>query len=200
MVICPLELLYISAMRHCFGSLALAFLLTACAGAPAPMRPAAPLAQPAPPPIEEQLAQLKSRLFVLVVEERGRLIAAAKPLTLDPELAAAAQAHSDDMAKKRSFDTMNPAGNIAINALAADPKFSGFVGENAAAQYFTPSIGFNPDRMARGFLDIWLASPSHKTNLTDPKFQRTGIGVAANGDAVYAAEIFAADLGLTAPP
>ena len=184
-------------MRRCFASLALVFVLAACATAPAPPRPAGP---PAPPPIEQQLVQLKARLFTLVVEERARLVAAAAPLTLDAALEAAAQAHSDAMAKTRSFDTMNPAGNIAINTLAADPKFSGFVGENSAAQYFTPSIGFDPDRMARGFLDIWLASPSHKVNLTDPKFQRTGIGVAANGDAVYAAEIFAAALGPAAAP
>jgi uncharacterized protein YkwD len=190
-------------------SAALVLLLAACASAPAPllqMAPAAPVAQavpppppPPPPPIEEQLAQLKLKLFILVAEERGRLVTDAKPLALDSNLSAAAQAHSDDMAKKRSFDAMNPDGNIAVNALLADPKFHGFVGENAAAQYFTPSLGFDPDKMARGFLDIWLASPGHKTNLADPRFERTGIGVAANGDAVYAAEIFADDLGLKDP-
>lgn len=187
-------------MQLRFGSLLLVFLLAACATAPTALIPVAPATQEAPPPIEEQLAQLKSRLFVLVVEERGRLIAASKPLTLDAGLAAAAQAHSDDMAKNRSFDAMTEGANAGINALIADPKFSGFVGENSAAQYFTPSLGFDPDRMARGFLDIWLASPGHRTNLADPKFQRTGIGVAANGNAIYTAAIFAADLDPPATP
>jgi uncharacterized protein YkwD len=184
-------------------------VLAACASPPAPLVAMAPVAPavrqpeppppPPPPPIEEQLAQLKLRLFILVAEERGKLVTDAKPLFLDSGLSAAAQAHSDDMAKKRSFDVMNPDGNIAVNTLLADPKFRGLVGENAAAQYFTPSLGFDPDKMARGFLDIWLASPGHKNNLTDPRFERTGIGVAANGDAVYAAEIFADDLGLKDP-
>ena len=188
------------------GTVLLVLMIAACASAPASLIPMGSVSPglrgsvAPPPPIEEQLAQLKARMFALVVEERGRLIASVRPLTLDAELEAAAQAHSDDMAKKRSFDAMNPDGNVAVNALLADPKFAGFVGENAAAQYFTPSTGFDPDKMARGFLDIWLASPSHRTNLMDPKFERTGIGVAANGDALYAAEIFAADIGRTAGP
>jgi len=165
------------------------FLLGGCATAPRPM----------PPPIEQQVARLKERLFVLVEEERHRLNAGAKPLALDPELSAAAQAHSDEMAKKRSFDIMNPDGNLAVNTLLHDPKFRGFVGENSAAQYFTPMAGIDPEAYARGFLAIWLNSPDHKNNLSYSAFDRTGIGVAVNGNAIYAAEVFATDLGLPEP-
>jgi uncharacterized protein YkwD len=167
--------------------LSVAFL-AACASAP-----------PGPPPIAGQLAALRLRLFIRVEEERLRLDAAAKPLAFDPELAAAAQAHSDDMAKKRSFDN-GPGGNVAVNALLADPKFRGYVAENSAAQYFTPNAGFDPDSFAQSFLAIWLASPDHKSNITFAPFDRTGIGVAVNGNAVYAAEIFSTDLGLPEPP
>ena len=161
------------------GVLLIALVLAACAG----MRP---------PSYDVQMAAIKSRLLVLVAEERQK--AGAKTLRVDPQLAAAAQAHSDDMARKRSFDAMNPDGNLAVNLLLRDPRFGGFVAENSAAQYFTPSTGIDPDAMAQGFLQIWLASPSHRQNVIYRDFDRAGIGVAVSGNMVYAATVFAADL------
>lgn len=159
----------------------LAVLLAACIG-------------PRTPSYDRQLAAMKSRLLVLVEEERGR--AGAKALRLDPQLVAAAQAHSDDMARKRSFDAMNPDGNVAVNLLLRDPRFGGFVAENSAAQYFTPAAGMDPDAMAKIFLDIWLASPSHRHNVVYSEFDRAGIGIAVNGNTVYASAVFATDLGV----
>lgn len=146
------------------------------------------------PSYERELAVMKSRLLVLVEEERGR--AGAKSLRLDPQLVEAAQAHSNDMARKRSFDAMNPDGNLAVNILLRDPRFGGFVAENSAAQYFTPAAGLDPEAMARGFLDIWLASPSHRHNVVYSEFDRAGIGIAVNGNTVYASAVFATDLGV----
>lgn len=145
------------------------------------------------------MSALKERLFVLVEAERHRLNSEARPLILDPELMRAAQTHSDDMASKHSFDAGNPNGNLAIATLLADPKFRGFVGENSAAQYFTPGARIDPDAYARGFLDIWLKSTDHKMNLIYPAFDKTGIGIAVSGDMIYAAELFATDLGLPEP-
>lgn len=174
-----------------FLGLAFALLLGACASAP-------PAAIP-PPPLADQVSALKQRLLVLVEAERQRLNGDAKPLILDPELMRAAQTHSEDMAKKGSFDAGNPNGNLAVNILLSDPKFRGFVGENSAAQYFTPGMRIDPDAFARGFLDIWLKSPDHKMNLAYPRFDKTGIGIAIGGNAIYAAELFATDLGLPEP-
>jgi uncharacterized protein YkwD len=173
------------------GVVVLAFCLAACASAPAPKDP---------PPLSAQVSALKERLFVLVEAERHRASADAKPLILDPELMKAAQSHSDDMASKRSFDTGNPNGNLAVNILLTDPKFRGYVGEISAAQYFTPANGLDPDTYARGFLDIWLKSPDHRMNLVYGGFDKTGIGISVNGDTIYAAEVFATDLGLPEPP
>jgi uncharacterized protein YkwD len=136
---------------------------------------------------------------MLVEAERERLNDAAKPLALDPELMRAAQIHSDDMANKNSFDVNNPDGNVAINALLANPKFRGFVAENSAAQYFTPGMPIDPQSFAQGFLSIWENSPDHRLNLVFPGFDRTGIGIAVRGNKVYAAELFATDLGLPEP-
>lgn len=156
---------------------------------------------PRPPPsLDAQVEKVKFRLFVLVEEQRHRLDVEAKPLALDPELAAAAQTHSDLMAKVDSFDVMDPDGNPAINALlVADPKFRGYVAENSAAQYFTPGTVLDADALAKGFLDIWMNSPNHKSTLVFPRFDRTGIGVAVHGNTIYVAEVFATDLGLPEP-
>jgi len=161
--------------------LCVAALLVACAGLRGPS-------------YDQEVAVIKARLLVLVEEERAKV--GAKSLRNDPQLAAAAQAHSDDMARKRSFDAMNPDGNLAVNILLRDPRFGGFVAENSAAQYFTPASGLDPDAMARGFLQIWLASPSHRMNVVYKDFDRTGIGIAVNGNTIYAATLFATDFGL----
>ena len=163
-------------------------LLSACAHAPA-----------GPPPIAEQLAQVQQRLYRLVAEERRELNADAKPLKIDPELVDAAQAHCEAMAKKHRFDTISE-NNVAIQHLLGDPKFQGYVVENSALQYFTPSLGIDPDAFARGFLDIWLKSPAHRANIAFAAFDRTGIGVAVSGNAIYAAEVFTTDLGLPPRP
>ena len=157
----------------------IALLLTACAGLRTPS-------------YDQQVAAIKSRLLVLVAAEREK--AGAKSLRVDPQLAEAAQAHSDDMARKRSFDSMNPDRNLAVNILLRDPRFGGFVAENSAAQYFSPSAGMDPDAMAQGFLQIWLASPSHRLNVIYKEFDRAGIGIAVSGNMVYAATVFATDL------
>jgi uncharacterized protein YkwD len=150
-------------------------------------------------PVGAQLDAVKERLFVLVEAERERLNNGAKPLILDPELMRAAQIHADDMAMKQSFDVDNPDGNAAVNALLMNPKFRGFVGENSAAQYFTPGKPIDAQSFARGFLNIWENSPDHRSNLVFPGFDRTGIGITVSGNKVYAAELFATDLGLPEP-
>ena len=155
-----------------------------------------------PPPLSrEQLAAVRARLYALIVEERMKLNSDAKPLRLDPELTAAAQAHSDDMAKRRAFDASNAAEtNIAVQRLAANPTFQGYVGENSAMQYFTPGAAIDPDAVARTFVDLWLKSPEHRGHIGFAGFDRTGVGIAANDNEIFAAQIFVTDLGLPAPP
>jgi uncharacterized protein YkwD len=198
-------------MRRIIFGFAL-LLLASCAGLPAAPPPqaspaaAVPVVPPPPPlppapPSTEQLAQIQQRLYARVAEERMRLDAEAKSLKIDPELAAAAQAHSDDMAKKRAFDSSNdPNENIAVQHLMTNPNFQGYVGENSAMQYFTPGAAIDPDEMARVFLELWLKSPEHRRHIAFPGFDRTGVGIAANDNEIYASQIFSTDLGLPPPP
>jgi uncharacterized protein YkwD len=173
-------------MTKWLAAILLALLVAGCATTP----------RPNPMLLQQQVATLKLRLFELI--EAERMQAGAKPMTIDGTLAAGAQAHSEDMAKKRSFDTMNPDGNLGVNTvLSLDPLFVGFLAENSAAQYFNPSrAGIDPEAMAKGFLKIWLESPGHRNNLMNPAVERTGIGVAINGNEIYAAELFATNYSL----
>lgn len=174
-------------MKRRIALAVLALSLTGCASVPAPMQPR----------LETKLQALKTSLLLLVQQERVRAGVNTRPLALDSELAMAAQAHSADMAAKGSFDTDNPEGNVAVATLLRDPDFQGFVGENSAEQYFTIGARFDPDAVARGFLAIWMASPMHRSNILDPRFDRIGIGVSVRGNAIYASEVFATDLGLS---
>ena len=148
----------------------------------------------------EQMQSVKMRLFVLVEEKRHRIESRAKPLMLDPQLAAAAQQHADAMARVHAMDGKNGKDNPAIRALMADPKFQGFVGETVAEQYYNVSEGIDPDKFAQTYLDIWLASEDHKATMAFYGFDRTGIGIATDGKAIFVSEIFATDLGLPPPP
>jgi len=177
------------ALMRAVRVIAMALILCGCAARPATLQP----------PDDAQLNAVKERLFALVEAEREHVNNGAKPLMLDPELMRAAQIHADDMAMKHSFDTDNPDGNVAVNTLLMNPKFRGFVGENSAAQYFTPGTPIDAQSFARGFLNIWENSPDHRSNMTFPGFDRTGIGITVSGNMVYAAELFATDLGLPEP-
>lgn len=169
------------ASAHAFAIL----MLAACA--------AAPELPPPPPDINVLLAELKDHLYTYISEERQKLNPDATPLRPDPLLAAAAQAHSEAMAERGAFDVSGSEGNIAIQHLAADAAFQGYVAENSAMQFFYPTFGFDPAMFARGFLDQWLESESHRANIEYADFAITGIGVAANGNEIYASGIFATE-------
>ena len=167
------------------------FTLAACAAVPD---------RPPPPDIDMLLAALKDHMYAYISEEREKLNPDAIPLRPDPLLAAAAQAHSEAMAERGSFDVGGAGDNIALQHLAADAAFQGFVGENSAMQFFYPAFGFDPEMFARGFVDQWLESDSHRANIEFTNFALTGIGVAANGNEIYAAGLFATELERPSEP
>jgi uncharacterized protein YkwD len=146
-----------------------------------------------PPPSAAQLAELEERLFVRVAEIRANQANGRRALVLDPELAMAARAHSEAMAERRAFDQGPIEDNVAIQRLMANPRFHGFVGENSAMQYFTPEAPFDPDQLAAVFIGIWMGSGEHRNHILSNAFARTGIGVAVNGNELYAAQVFADD-------
>jgi uncharacterized protein YkwD len=143
------------------------------------------------------MAALEQRIAVLIDDERGRINPAAKSLMIDPELVRIARERVADMARQHYFAHRAPNGDTSATILMAeDEHFQGLLGENMAAQYYTPAIGVDVETFARAFVATWLNSPPHKENLSFPDYDRTGVGAAVNGNTVYVTQLFATDLGL----
>ena len=150
---------------------------------------------PSKPDVSAQMPALESRIYALIVDQRRKLDPKAQFLSLDPELVVIARKRSTDMALKSSF-TADDKHSSATMLMTADTKFQGLVGENVAAQHFTPGTGIDVDAVAKNFVDGWLASAPHKENLDFAEYDRTGVGAAANGDTIYVTQLFSTDLGM----
>jgi uncharacterized protein YkwD len=183
-------------MRRILASILMLLLLAGCADFGGPLRK--PL--PPPPDPRTQMAALEARINDLVDAERAKIDPAAKPLMLDSELVGVARKKSEDMATKNYLAHTAPDGSTTASiVMDEDANFQGLLGENIAAEHYTPQIGVDPDKFAREFVDGWLASEAHKQNLAYPSYDRTGIGAAVNGDTVYVTQLFATDMGLPPP-
>jgi uncharacterized protein YkwD len=155
---------------------------------------------PPPPDPHTQMAALESRINVLIEEQRLKIDPSAKPLALDSELVGVARKKSTDMATKNYLAHAAPDGSTTASiVMDQDANFQGLLGENIAAEHYTPQIGVDPEKFAHEFVDGWLASEAHKQNLAYPSYNRTGVGAAVNGDTVYVTQLFATDMGLPPP-
>ncbi|HSM97256.1 MAG TPA: CAP domain-containing protein [Rhizomicrobium sp.] len=155
---------------------------------------------PPPPDPHTQMAALESRINDLIETERLKIDPDAKPLSLDSELVGVARQKSQDMAAKNYLAHVAPDGSTTASiVMDKDANFQGLLGENIAAEHYTPQIGVDPEKFAHEFVDGWLASAAHKDNLAYPSYNRTGVGAAVNGDTVYVTQLFATDMGLPPP-
>jgi uncharacterized protein YkwD len=171
--------------------LLLLILMTGCDTVTAVVSP------PPPPDPKTLMPALEQRIAILIADQRLKLAPNARPLAIDPELADVARKRAADMAQKNYFAHTAPNGDTSATILMAeDARFQGLLGENMAAQHYTPAIGIDVEAFARRFVDTWLASAPHKENLSFADYDRTGVGAAVNGDTVYVTQLFATDLGL----
>lgn len=146
---------------------------------------------PPPPDPKTQMAELETRLGVLVDEARRKVDPKARPLQLDAELVTIARARAADMAQKNYLAHEAPNGDTSATLLmAADEQYQGLLGENLAAQHYRPESGVDPKAFAERFLATWMDSPPHRDNLVFADYDRTGVGAAVNGDTVYVALLF----------
>jgi uncharacterized protein YkwD len=177
---------------------ALTALLLAGCGTVDSLKPAAPMSAaaayvppPPPPDPKTQMAELETRLAVLVDDTRRKLDPKAKPLALDAELTKIARARANDMAQKNYLAHDAPNGDTSASLLmAADAQYQGLLGENLAAQYYRPESGVDPAVFAQRFLATWMDSPAHRDNIVFANYDRAGVGAAVNGDTVYVALLF----------
>lgn len=175
-----------------YAPLLLVVVLAGCETVTAVVAPKAP-----PPDPRTLMPALEQRIAVLIADERLKLVPDAKPLAIDAELADVARKRAADMAQKNYFAHTAPNGDTSATILMAeDARFQGLLGENMAAQHYTPASGIDVEAFAHRFVETWLASAPHKENLTFSDYDRTGVGAAVNGDTVYVTQLFATDLGL----
>jgi Uncharacterized protein with SCP/PR1 domains len=151
---------------------------------------------PSHPDPAARMPALEKRIFALVAETRHKTDSQARTLALDPALTEVARKRSAEMAKADSFIIGGDPHIAASLLMAADAKFQGLVGENVAAQHYTPGQDIDVEAFAKRFVDSWAASKPHLENLSFADYDRTGVGAALNADTIYVAQIFTTDLGM----
>ena len=154
--------------------------------------------KPPPPPDPQTLMPaLEQRIAILIADQRAHIDPNAKALMIDPELSDVARKRAADMAAKNYFAHTAPNGDTSASILMAeDARFQGLLGENMAAQHYSPKVAIDVNAMAQRFVDSWLSSKPHKDNLSFADYNRTGVGAAVNGDTIYVTQLFSTDLGL----
>ena len=153
---------------------------------------------PSHPDLSARMPALEQRIFALVAEKRLKTVPKAHSLALDPQLTEVARKRSAEMAKTNSFAGSGDPHVSATLLMNQDAKFQGLVGENVAAQHFTPGQDIDVEAFAKRFVDSWAASKPHLENLSFTDYDRSGVGASANADTIYVAQIFTTDLGLGA--
>ncbi len=97
-----------------------------------------------------------------------RLKAGLKILTIDTELSTSAKAKLQDIFNNQYFEHISPSG-VGVSDLA---KLAGYqyvvIGENLALG----SFGSN-----QALLSAWMASPGHRANILDARYQDIGVAV-----------------------
>ncbi|MGN8123373.1 CAP domain-containing protein [Pseudomonas sp. 22082] len=111
--------------------------------------------------------------------------AAARPLSWNPALGAAAQGHSKAMAYGNYFAHRDPDGDGPADRARAAGYRGRQIGENIAAGQSSPGKA----------MAGWLASPGHCANLMNPMFTQVGAGFASEArsdEGVYWTMLFGA--------
>ncbi|MGV3524538.1 MAG: CAP domain-containing protein [Candidatus Sericytochromatia bacterium] len=137
------------------------------------------------------LRQIERQLHVLSNDLRAEKQLA--PLQALPELDAVARGHSENMAQQGFFSHSDLQGRSSSDRLALffPALFAMSSGENIAMR----TVGSDDENtVARGLFTQWRNSPGHYANMTDKAFRQLGVGVAINGQKVYATQNFTAAL------
>jgi len=106
------------------------------------------------------------QVFELINQERAAFELA--PLAADVRLAAAAQAHSEDMAANDFMSHTGSNGSSPFDRMHAAGYEYTSAGENVAAGYSTPA----------SVVAAWMDSPGHRANILRESFEQMGVGFA----------------------
>jgi uncharacterized protein YkwD len=128
---------------------------------------------------------------IVEATNQARINAGLLPLTFNYRLAAAASDKTQDMKALRYFGHTSPSGLAPWDWIKKNNYNYLFAGENLAINYT------NSEKLVQD----WLASPSHRQNLLDPRYSDIGVNVDSleiNGHRyVFIVEMFGAQKGLS---
>lgn len=110
-------------------------------------------------------------------------------LAFDDELAAVAREHSEDMAERGYFSHTSPEGETVGDRYAAAGISCEAWGENIL---YNGHGGESPEVIAERSVQQWLDSEPHRENILSDGWDSQGIGVATDGDELYATQNFGA--------
>lgn len=133
------------------------------------------------------LARVKDRIISLT--NQFRVQEKKRELKVNRDLAQAAQAFADFMAKTDEYGHEADGKTPAERAAAAGYKYC-IVAENIA--YVFRSDGFTTEELVKEFVEGWKKSPPHRKNMLDPDLMGIGVGVArsAKSGKYYAVQDF----------
>lgn len=131
-------------------------------------------APPSLPSVETRIVELCNQ----VRQQHG-----LTTLEVSINLQGAAATHSQQMWDGKFFAHSNPSD--PTDTLGRRLQASGVASLTSAENLFR-SEGYKPDQLAEEAVQSWLASPGHRANLLNPKFNRIGVSVCgANGNYVF---------------
>jgi len=115
-------------------------------------------------------------------------------LVMNTALRTAARQHAIEMGAQNYFAHESPvdAWRMPWQRTYRAGYWGQQVGENIVAVE-NPTLT-TPEAIAAYCLKLWLNSPGHRANLLNPKWSLTGIGVARQGNKIYAVHVFATPL------
>ena len=118
------------------------------------------------------------RAATVCLINRERTSRGENPLSVDPALQCAAQAHSEDMAARDYFEHVGPNGDTPV----ARARRCGYIYSSQVGYEVGENIGWGTLWLAtpRAMVAAWMASPGHRANILDPRFHDTAVGVSAH--------------------
>jgi uncharacterized protein YkwD len=132
---------------------------------------------PSPRELKTRAVSVVQQVLDLVNRKRGQ--AGLSPLRLHSQLNAAAQAHSNDMARHNFLSHTGADGSSPFDRIRRYGYNYRRAGENIASGYSS----------AQDVMQGWLNSSGHRANILNPKFRDIGIGV-ASGNKRYWTQTF----------
>ena len=126
--------------------------------------------------------ELADQIYELVNKERKSY--GISPLTSFDELTDSAMLRAEEL--KETFSHFRPDGSYFNSVILKEYRFSS--GENIIlAEGFETN---DESDLAKLLVKEWMESPSHKKNMLDSKWGKTGIGVYTDGETVYVSQLF----------